>query len=125
MKNDNIIDKDMIFLDNEDFKFVNQDINYSSMQLKDDDFEFKARVFALKWASQNNKEQLLKPYHVKSGEEKIENWKIYLVLMMGKDDQYVLKKVCFPTRQGENFGLVMDFSKNCKNKVIFSCNLIG
>ena len=50
MKNDNIIDKDMYFLENQDFTFGNEDINYSSMQLKDDDNEFKARVFALKWA---------------------------------------------------------------------------
>lgn len=123
MKNDNIIDKDMYFLDNEDFQFGNEDINYSSMQLRDDDNEFKARVFALKWGLANEKKKELRPYHVKDGDEKIENWKTFLVLMMGKDEDYVLKKVCFPDRQGENFAIVTEFSKNCKDKVEF-INLI-
>jgi len=117
MRNDNIIDKDMYFLENEDFNFGNEDINYSSMQIRDDDNEFKARIFGLKWALSNAREKELKPYHVKEGNEKIENWKNYLVLMMGRNDNFILKKVCFPDRQGENFGIVTDFTKNCKDKV--------
>ena len=117
MKNDNIIDNEMYFLDNEDFKFGNEDINYSSMQMQDNDNEFKARIFALKWAQSNEKQKGLKPYHVKDGEEKLDNWKSFLVLMMGQEEEYVLKKVCFPDRQGENFGIVTEFSHNCKDKV--------
>ena len=37
--------------------------------------------------------------------------------MMGQEEEYVLKKVCFPDRQGENFGIVTEFSHNCKDKV--------
>jgi hypothetical protein len=119
MKNDNIIDKEMFFLDNDDFNFENDDINYSSVQVKDDDNEFKARLFGLKWAMSNSKENRLRPYHVKEGNEKIENWKNYLVLMMGKENEYILKKVCFPVRQGENFGIVTDFANKCADKVDF------
>lgn len=119
MKNDNIIDREMYFLDNDDFNFGNDDINYSSVQVRDDDNEFKARVFSLKWGLTNSKEKHFRPFHVKEGDEKIENWKNYHVLMMGNKDNYILKKVCFPDKQGENFGIVTDFTNKCADKVDF------
>ena len=119
MKNDNAIDKDMYFLENEDFDFDNNDINYSSMQVNDDDGEFKARIFARNWAKATDSQKELKPYHVKPGNENLDNWKNYLVLLMGdnNNDSYTLKKVCFPDRVGENFGIVTEFNNKCAEKV--------
>ena len=67
----------------------------------------------------NARDKDYKPYHVKEGDEKLKNWKNYLVLLMGINDNYILKKVCFPDRQGENFGIVTDFTKICADKVEF------
>ena len=113
------MDKSLIFLDHEDFVNVNKDdLNYSTMQVhKQDHFEFKARMFAYKWAILNNKsKEKLIPYSVKPDEDSEHDWKSYLVLLMNPNEN-VLKKICFPAELYENFALVTKFDKSCSKKI--------
>ena len=107
----------MIVLNKEDNKLSSDDLNNTYMQLKDSPNHKKARILAAKWAKVNAKDMKYKPYHVKSAEENIPNWKNYLVLMMGKKENYILKKVCF-NPGNYNFGYVLDSNESCGIEVI-------
>lgn len=107
----------MVILSNEDFNINSDDINSTYMQLKDSPDHTKARILAAKWAKLNANDMNYKPYHVKSADENIADWKNYLVLMMGKKDHFILKKVCFNS-EFVNFGFVLDTNQSCGNEVI-------
>jgi len=113
------MDKSIIFLDHEDFAKIDQDeLNYSTMQSnKEDDFEFKARMFAYKWGLFNNKSTMkMVPYSVKQDSDSPHNWKSYLVLLMNSKTN-ILKKICFPSEIHENFAIVTKFDKSCLKKI--------
>jgi hypothetical protein len=121
LRNNDLIDNEFIFLEHEDFlQLGNDDLNYSNMQMEDDDNEFRARVFSYKYAKGNQSfvKKGLRPYTVSPGNEQLDsNWKNYIILMMGKDGENKLLKVCFPTGLEENFAIITKFEKNCSNKI--------
>jgi len=118
LKNNDLLDNEFVFLDHSDFLLGNDDLNYSNLQLKDNDDEFRARIFAFKWAKENNSKSKLKPFSVAPGEEVIaQNWKNYLVLLMGDNGENQLAKVCFPNAVEDNFAIVTDMNKNCQTKI--------
>lgn len=94
------------------------ELNFSNMESKDQDSEFKARLYAYKYVNMNRKANKLTPYSVDLGEEKLgRNWNNYIVLLMNDRGENKLVKVCFTKNLMDNFGLVMNTDKNCKNKV--------
>jgi len=110
-----------VLLDDRDIRlFENEDRN-TYLELKDTPNKKRARAFADKWAATNQKSMNFKPFHVKASEEKVPNWKNYLVLLTGQRDDYLLKKVCYST-ENLNFGIVLDSNQSCKNEVHLSFN---
>ena len=106
----------LIVMDKADFNFDESNINYAYMQLKESPNKNKARSIAAKWASLFKTGMEYKPFHVKNAGENIADWKNYLVLLMGKNESYLLKKVCFSS-DNSNIGIVIDQNKSCKEKV--------
>ena len=108
-----------MFLNQDDFNVKNDDLNYTNLQLKDNDSEFKARLFAFKWAKINLNKKNLKPYTVSHDEEEDleENWKGYSVLLLNKSGYNKVLKVCFPKQLEDNFALVMSFGNQCNSKI--------
>ena len=52
LKNNNLIDNKIVFLESSDFNIENEDINYTDMNTDgENDVDFKSRVYALKWVS--------------------------------------------------------------------------
>jgi hypothetical protein len=121
LKNNDLLDNDFIFLEHEDFNLIhNDDLNYSNMQMEDDDNEFRARLFSYKFvkANQSHMKKGLKPYSISEGTEQVgPHWKNYHVLMMGPKGENKLLKVCLPLGLEENFALVMNFKKECAPKI--------
>jgi hypothetical protein len=118
LKYNKMIDKEFVFVDHEDFATVDpEDLNYHTMQLnKNDDNEFKARLFAFKWAKSNKENRTVKPFSVKESNETPHGWRSYVVLLMGNGVN-TLKKVCFPNDLSENVAVVVKFNKNCAEKI--------
>ncbi len=113
-----MIDEDYVFIDNSDFEMDKDELNFSNLETKDQDNEFKARLYAYKYVNMNRKMNKLTPYSVDLGEEKLgKNWNNYIVLMMNDRGENKLVRVCFTKNLMDNFGLVMNTDKNCKKKV--------
>jgi hypothetical protein len=113
-----LIDEDYVFIDNSDFEMDKDELNFSNLETKDQDNEFKARLYAYKYVNMNRKMNKLTPYSVDLGEEKLgKNWNNYIVLMMNDRGENKLVRVCFTKNLMDNFGLVMNTDKNCKKKV--------
>jgi hypothetical protein len=105
-------------LDHEDFSISNDDINFTNLQMDDDDDEFRARIFSYKWARLLSPKSELKPFTVSPGNEDLDKtWKNYLVLLMGNGGENKLAKVCFPADLEDNFAIVTSFGKSCSFKV--------
>jgi hypothetical protein len=118
-----LIDDEYVFIDSSDFEMVNDELNFSNMEVKDQDNEFKARLYAYKYVNMNRKTNKLSPYTVDLGEEKLgKNWNNFIVLLMNDRGENKLVKVCFTKNLMDNFGLVMSTDKNCKKKVILLIN---
>jgi len=119
LKNNNLIDNKIIFLETNDFGVNNDDINYADMNLEgDNDNDFKARLYALKWAKLNFPKLNYKPLSVNGDtNEKIKDWNILLVLLLGDNNNNKVIKVCFPSNLEENFAIITSFNKVCKNKI--------
>merc|ERR1711957_993235 len=118
LKNNELIDESYVFIDNSDFEMDSDELNYSNMDRKDQDNEFKARLYAYKFVNGNRKNNKLTPYSVDMGGEKLgRNWNNYNVLLMNDRGENKLVKVCFTKNLMDNFGLVMDTEKPCKNKI--------
>jgi len=119
LKNNNLIDNKIIFLETNDFGVNNDDVNYADMNLDgDDDNDFKARLYALKWAKLNFPKLNYKPLSVNGDtNEKFKDWNILLVLLLGDNNTNKVIKVCFPSNLEENFALVTSFNKSCRNKI--------
>lgn len=105
-------------MDNADFNIENEDINYSYLHQFNDDDEFRARLYALKWTQQNYKKSKLKPYTVSIGDEHINKWKNYLVLLIGEGGENKIAKVCFPNNLEDNFAIITLFNKQCGEKIM-------
>lgn len=139
-------------------KINSSDINFSSNELeksfndsndnnnanpkicqKDD---FMARIFSFIYKNIKTKRLQFKPIGVSLDEEKIPNWRIFLVLMdYIKDDsienndkldrnssKHKLLKVCFPENNDKNvFVIVVNFDKSCLDYVNYanSVNLLS
>jgi hypothetical protein len=115
-----LIDDEYVFIDNSDFEMENDELNFSNLETKDQDNEFKARLYAYKYVNLNRKTNKLTPYSVDIGEEKLgSNWNNYVVLLMNNRGENKLVRVCFTKNLVDNFGLVMNTNKNCKIKVKF------
>lgn len=96
------------------------ELNFSSMEVKDQENEFKARLYAYKYVNMKRTSNKLTPYSVDLGEEKLgKNWSNYIVLLMNERGENKLVRVCFTKNLVDNFGLVMNTDKNCKKKVNF------
>ena len=114
-----MIDEEYVFIDNSDFEMDGDELNFSNMETKDQDNEFKARLYAYKYVNGNRKMNKLTPYSVDLGEEKLgKNWNNYIVLLMNDRGENKLVRVCFTKNLMDNFGLVMNTEKNCMKKVI-------
>ena len=113
-----MIDDEYVFIDNFDFEMQNDELNFSNLETKDEDNEFKARLFAYKYVNLNRSKNKLSPYSVDIGDEKLgSNWNNYNVLLMNERGENKIVRVCFTKNLMDNFGLVMNSDKNCKNKV--------
>jgi hypothetical protein len=121
LKNNDLLDKDFYFLNDGDFQDTTEDeINYGNMQSPmDDQNEFKARLFAMKYAKLLYKTQNLKPYSVNDETSKLKKkgWMNFIVLLIGSQGENYLTRVCFTKDVNDNFGLVMDYNKSCTEKV--------
>jgi hypothetical protein len=96
----------------------NDDLNYTNLQNEDSDDEFRARLFAYKWARENVNKISLRPFTVSKGNEDLDkHWKNYLVLLMGDNGQNKLTKVCFPADIQDNFAIVTNMNNKCENKI--------
>ena len=113
-----MIDNEYVFIDNSDFEMEGDELNFSNLETKDQDNEFKARLYAYKYINMNRNSNKLKPYSVDLGEEKLgRNWNNYIVLLMNSRGENKLVRVCFTKNLMDNFGLVMNTEKYCKKKV--------
>ena len=99
-------------------KVTSDDLNYSTLQLDDNDDEFRARLFAFKAANKPGSRNFLKPYTVSDGNETVDNlWKNYLVLLISDKGDNKLVKVCFPKEIQDNFAIVTAINTNCNEKI--------
>ncbi len=139
---------DLNFSSNESensFNYVSdQDNNTTKINHKD---EFKARIFAFIFKNVKSKSLQYKPIGVNIDEEKIPNWKTFLVLMDYIKDSinhsnltsekkidtknfsdHKLLKVCFPENDKKNFfAIIINFDKSCLDFINFaeSVNLLS
>jgi hypothetical protein len=120
LKNSNGNNK-FVLLEDRDLSLFEIEDSNNYMELKDTPNKKRARAFAVKWAATNQKSTNFKPFHVKASEEKVPNWKNYLVLLTGPRDNYLLKKVCFSS-ENLNFGIVLDSNKSCNHEVYLLFN---
>jgi hypothetical protein len=94
------------------------ELNFSNLDTINQDFDFKARLYAYKYINANRQTHRLKPYSVDVGEENLGNfWNNYVVLLMNDRGENKIVKVCFTKNLRDNFGLVMNFEKSCMDKV--------
>jgi hypothetical protein len=101
-----------------DFKVSNDDLNYSTLQMDDNDDEFRARLFAFKAANKPGSRKSLKPYTVSDGNETLDKmWKNYLVLLINDKGDNKLTKVCFPKNTHDNFAIVTGINTSCAEKI--------
>ena len=109
---------DYIFLEHEDFKVSGEELNYSTLQMADNDDEFRARLFAYKWANMKKGSRSLKPYTVSDGNETLDStWKNFMVLMINDKGDNKIAKVCFPNEVQNNFAIVTDLNGTCVDKI--------
>ena len=86
-------------------------------QNKADDNEFKARLFAYKWAKGNLLNRNAKPLTAELNSESNANSLSYSVLLIGDNNLSELKKVCFSSEVENNFAIVTRFDIECKEKL--------
>ena len=109
-------DNKFVLLNDKDLKLSENEDQHNYMEIKDTPNKKRARLFAIRWASTYQKSLNFKPFHVKASEEKVPNWKNYLVLLTGIKDNYLLKKVCYST-ENLNFAIVLDSNQSCNKEV--------
>lgn len=120
IQNNDLIDGEFVFIENSDFEMDHDELNFSNLENNNQDYDFKARLYAYKHINANRKTNKLRPYSVDVGEEDLgRNWNNYVVLLMNERGENKIVKVCFTKSIRDNFGLVMNFEKSCADKVNF------
>ena len=77
--------------------------------------ESRASSFALKWAKYN-KLNIIPKSIVKMKHNN--QWRSYVVALSDNNGKSIKKRVCFSGNANENYGLVVDSTKNCLKKVV-------
>jgi hypothetical protein len=121
MRNNDLIDDDLYFLDDIDFKLQHEDLNSSKLHLTEEEYhtDLKARIFAFKFGRKTSPKDHMKPYSVTDESRKLRarGWKNFVVMLIGATGENFLVRVCFPKNLQDNFAIVSDFNKDCNDKI--------
>lgn len=112
------------------------DISFNSGNRISKKDEFKARFFSFAFKNINANKMIFKPIGVSLDEEKIDDWRVFIVLMdyvnnlmntsiddinnNGVNSQHKLLKVCFPERDLDFvFAIVINFVQSCQDYISY------
>lgn len=117
LQNNEIGDKDLVFLEKEDLDVNPKDINFILQDDSDED-ELRARLFSFKYGKINQKEKNFVPLTCEKSKEIVaKGWKAYDILLIGDKNENLVIKICLNENKELNFAVSVKINENCKEYI--------
>lgn len=117
LKNNEISDKVIVFIEKEDLDVNPKDINFILQNDSNED-ELRARLFSFKYGKTNQKDKNYVPLTCEKSKEIVkEDWKAYDILLLGDNNENLVIKVCLNKNKELNFAISIKINENCKKYI--------